>query len=96
LLRCCSGVALVLVPWVSLGYPLGIPWVAAVLPEGFRSHHAVFAKPLPGFDRPGSAVVQMKLHYLRNLLPAATFKNYVELSATALLEFIPGGRGLPP
>src|ERR1035441_6350711 len=25
LLRCCSGVVSVLVPWVSLGYPLGIP-----------------------------------------------------------------------
>jgi hypothetical protein len=95
-IRCCSGVALILVPWASLGYPLGRSWVAGVLREGFRSHYAVFAKPLPGFDRLGLAIVQMKLHSPRNFLPAAAFRNYVEISATALLEYAPGGRGLPP
>jgi hypothetical protein len=32
MLRRCSGVALVLTPWVSLGYPLGIPCTSLVLP----------------------------------------------------------------
>jgi hypothetical protein len=32
LLRCCYGVATVLVPWASLGHPLGIPWVSLVHP----------------------------------------------------------------
>jgi hypothetical protein len=96
LLRCCSGVGPLGIPWVSLEYPFGIPWVAGVLWEGFRSHYAVFAKPLPGFDRLGLAIVQMKLHSPRNFLPAAAFRNYVEISATALLELVPGGRGLPP
>ena len=66
-----------------------------MLREGFRSHYAVFAKPLPGFDRPGLAIVQMKLYSPKDFLPAAAFRNYMEISATALLELVPGGRGLP-
>ena len=34
-LRCCSGVAPVLTPWVALGSPLGSPWVALGSPYGF-------------------------------------------------------------
>src|ERR1017187_305301 len=33
---CCSGIASLLVPWVSLRYPLGSSWVALGSPEGMR------------------------------------------------------------
>ena len=71
LLRCCYGVATVLLPWASLGHPLGSPWVALGFPWGFRQPNGVSTEPQPGFDSIGLAAIQEKLHFPMNLLPAA-------------------------
>src|ERR1035441_3671282 len=51
LLRCCAGVAPVLVPWVSLRYPLGSSWVALGSPEVISAHPTGFSVALRLFHR---------------------------------------------
>src|ERR1035437_9793547 len=44
LLRHCAGIAMVCIPWVSLGYPLGIPWVSLGYALGFILHFGCAAR----------------------------------------------------
>ena len=63
LARCCDGVATVLVPWVSLGLPLYIPYLSLLLPPGFQEIAGVSTGPRAGFGRIGLAVIQGNPHF---------------------------------
>src|ERR1035437_9815450 len=71
LLRCCSGIARVLLPWLSLRYPLGSSWVAGALSRGLRWSQGASTEPSSDFDSISLAAIQTEAHFSKTLLRSA-------------------------